>query len=304
MDRKTAKKSEQNAQELLDLAQKYYDGDGVEQDYEKAVAIFNDLAEAGNASAQNSLAICYDRGHGVPQDYVKAVEWYTKAAEAGNVEAQFNLAMCYENGNGAPQDHEKAIEWYEKAAEHKMGKANLCLAVYYEKNRDYTKAIEYYTKAVKQGVLDAQQSIDNIKKRYMTKEEFEESIDGYLDEYLENLKDIREYDEGSFSNKADIDKVDYKGVYIIFDKDGKAIYIGDAITDKFTIKSRLNIHLKGHESNATVVNLLLNNKIFEKPEDAKKYLKDECSFIAIKWESLEYFLIKKVPNLLNKKGKN
>lgn len=166
MDRKTAKnKSEQNSQELLDLAQKYYDGDGVEQNYAKAIAIFNDLAEAGNAEAQNSLAICYDKGHGVPQDYVKAVEWYTRAAEQGNAEAQFNLAMCYENGDGVPQDYEIAIKWYEKAAGHEMGKANLCLALYYEKNKDFAKAIEYYAKAVKQGILDAQQSIDNIKRQ-------------------------------------------------------------------------------------------------------------------------------------------
>jgi len=38
-------------------------------------------AEAGDAGAQNNLGVCYYKGEGVPQDYHKAVEWYTKAAE-------------------------------------------------------------------------------------------------------------------------------------------------------------------------------------------------------------------------------
>lgn len=138
----------------------------------------------------------------------------------------------------------------------------------------------------------------------MDKKDFENNINKYLDEYLGKLENIKVYYKGKLSKTDDINNVDYKGVYVIFDKDGKAIYIGDAITDRFTIKSRLIIHLNGHKSNATVVNLLLNNlfeKREDKREDAKKYLK-ECSFIAIKWESLEYFLIKKVDNLLNIRG--
>ena len=38
------------------------------------------LAEQGNAKAQFNLGACYYTGDGVKQDYKKALEWYFKAA--------------------------------------------------------------------------------------------------------------------------------------------------------------------------------------------------------------------------------
>ena len=49
----------------------------------------------GFAEAQFSLGVMYDEGQGVRQDYYKAVEWYTKAAKQGYADAQFNLALMY-----------------------------------------------------------------------------------------------------------------------------------------------------------------------------------------------------------------
>lgn len=40
-------------------------------------------AEQGDTAAQCNLGYCYYRGQGVEQDYQKAIEWYTKAAEQG-----------------------------------------------------------------------------------------------------------------------------------------------------------------------------------------------------------------------------
>jgi len=80
-----------SAEEQLDLAKKYYDGDGISKDYGKAVYWYTKAAEQGYATAQNNLGICYENGQGVPKDNVKAVSWYTKAAEQGNENAQKNL---------------------------------------------------------------------------------------------------------------------------------------------------------------------------------------------------------------------
>ena len=55
------------------------------------------LANKGDVQAQNDLGECYYTGEGVEQDYVKAVEWVKKAADQGYVEAQKNLAVCYYN---------------------------------------------------------------------------------------------------------------------------------------------------------------------------------------------------------------
>ena len=73
--------------------------------------------EQNYANAQNNLGVCYAKGQGVKQDYEKAVYWYTKAAEQGDAVAQSNLGICYKNGQGVKKDYERAIYWFEKAAE-------------------------------------------------------------------------------------------------------------------------------------------------------------------------------------------
>ncbi len=95
----------------------YYNGEGVAQDYSKAVYWYTKSAEQGNKNAQNNLGVCYGNGEGVVQDYSKEVYWYTKSAEQGFASAQFNLGVCYKNGKGIAQDYSKAVYWYTKAAE-------------------------------------------------------------------------------------------------------------------------------------------------------------------------------------------
>ncbi len=53
------------------------------------------LAEKGNAKAQFTLGLMYTLGQGVPQDYQKAVTWLRKAARQGNASAQSNLGLMY-----------------------------------------------------------------------------------------------------------------------------------------------------------------------------------------------------------------
>ena len=73
-------------------------------------------AEQGDADAQYYLGNCYYNGEGVERDYRKAVYWYTKAAEQGNADAQCNLGTCYFWGNGVVKDLKKAVYWFNKAA--------------------------------------------------------------------------------------------------------------------------------------------------------------------------------------------
>ena len=138
----------------------YTTGQGVPQDYEKAVFWYTKAAEQGIAAAQNNLGICYNKGQGVPQDYEKAVFWYTKAAEQGYAVAQNNLGVCYANGQGVPQDYEKAVFWFTKAAEQGIAAAQTNLGLRYAKGQgvpqDYEKAVFWYTKAAEQGNATAQ----------------------------------------------------------------------------------------------------------------------------------------------------
>jgi TPR repeat protein len=76
-----------------------------------------DRANAGDAEAQYSLWVYYDHGQGVPQNYTKAVYWYIKSAVQGNASAQCMLGNSYYTGQGVPQDYAKAAYWYIRSVE-------------------------------------------------------------------------------------------------------------------------------------------------------------------------------------------
>lgn len=79
-------------------------------------------AEQGNTDGQKKLGDCYFIGDGVEQDYEKAVYWYRKSAEQGDADAQNSLGNCYFTGKGVEQDHKKAVYWLKKSA--KQGDSN------------------------------------------------------------------------------------------------------------------------------------------------------------------------------------
>jgi TPR repeat protein len=49
-------------------------------------------------------------------DFSVAFKWYHLAANQGHENAQVNCGLCHENGKGAPKNKVKALEWYTKAA--------------------------------------------------------------------------------------------------------------------------------------------------------------------------------------------
>ena len=156
-----ADKGEVEAQYNLALC--YDKGQGVPQDYSKAVYWYKKAANQGYAPARNNLAFCYDNGQGVPQDNSKAVYWYKKAANQGYAPAQNNLALCYDNGQGVPQDYSKAVFWYKKAADQNHVRAQFNLGFSYANgqgvSQDYCKAVYWYEKAANQNFAKAQNNL-------------------------------------------------------------------------------------------------------------------------------------------------
>jgi TPR repeat protein len=73
------------------------------------------LAENGNLDAQINLANMYFDGSGVPQDYKESVKWYRLAADRGSVDAQIALGFLYEYGDAVPQDYVQAYKWFDLA---------------------------------------------------------------------------------------------------------------------------------------------------------------------------------------------
>lgn len=87
--------------------------------FELAFKELNVLAQQGYVLAQYNLGVMYERGQGVKQDYFKAVEWYTKAAQQGKAEAQYNLGVMYENGRGVRKNLAQAKEWFGLACDNR-----------------------------------------------------------------------------------------------------------------------------------------------------------------------------------------
>lgn len=95
-----------------------YQGQGIDPDKRGGFKWLLMAAEQGKVSPE-SLAIVgamYLRGSVVPQNYLEARKWLAKAAAQGNVAAMNDLAYLYYNELGGERDYKKALELYEKAA--------------------------------------------------------------------------------------------------------------------------------------------------------------------------------------------
>ena len=145
----------------------YYNGNGVEQDYAKAMEWFEKAADLGNSNAINNIAWMYKYGNGVEQDHAKAMEWYEKAVELGDGTAMNNIGLMYYNGEGVEQDYAKALEWYEKAAELGQLKATNQIGMMYYNGegveQDYAKALEWFEKAAELGNEDAKKNAEYVR---------------------------------------------------------------------------------------------------------------------------------------------
>lgn len=121
----------------------------IQKKFEDAISHYEISAQNNYADAQYNLGFCYSHGIGVKQNYLNAIIWYNKAIANGLSQAEYlllneleihvvvaqrYLGCCYECGDdGVTQDYEQAVYWY--------------------------------TRAVKQGDVVAQYSLQELPKR-------------------------------------------------------------------------------------------------------------------------------------------
>ncbi|WJW75982.1 SPOR domain-containing protein [Thiohalobacter sp. IOR34] len=109
-----AEKGDPNAR--FGLGMLYFEGVVVEQSFEEANYWFLLAAEQGFAPAQYNLGNSYRNGRGLPGDPGMAVYWWRKAAEQAFPPAQYNLATALRFGSGVDKDMDQALHWYREAA--------------------------------------------------------------------------------------------------------------------------------------------------------------------------------------------
>ncbi|MEP1473104.1 MAG: SPOR domain-containing protein [Halieaceae bacterium] len=70
----------------------------------EAIAIWEELATAGDQTAQLNLAELYREGKLIPNDDSLAVEWYSMAARQGSGTARYYLLLMRENNRATDED--------------------------------------------------------------------------------------------------------------------------------------------------------------------------------------------------------
>ena len=74
-------------------------------------------ADQAHPIAQYRLGEMYYNGDGVPQDYKKALKWFRLAADQGDSDAQGIIGQMYAHGLGVPRDKVRAYAWINIAIE-------------------------------------------------------------------------------------------------------------------------------------------------------------------------------------------
>lgn len=154
------------------LAECYFTGNGVEQDYAKAGELFLKAAErcSVNCRSLGRLADCYYYGRGIEQDFVEAAKWYKKASDYGDVYAKYMLAGCYAKGEGVAQDWGTAFWLYDALVrKNDDTEAKFCLAVCYADGKgveqNYRTAVDYYI-AVENAGMDILEQAKVYKENF------------------------------------------------------------------------------------------------------------------------------------------
>ncbi|HDX4050349.1 TPA: SEL1-like repeat protein [Enterobacter soli] len=150
-----------STQAKFNLGYMYKDGDGVPLNYSKAIEWFTLAADEGDMNSLVWIGILHQRGHGFTQDFSKAAECYSVAASKGDSYGQYNLGTLYRDGKGVPSDSHKALELFTLSAEQGNELALEALGELYIAQRDYEKGKEYLRRA---GANGNQKALETLKK--------------------------------------------------------------------------------------------------------------------------------------------
>ena len=112
----------------FEMRRMYYQGHGVAEE------LFLKASNLGNVDAQRSLGVMYrDRRQGVAQGFVRAMGLFHKVADQNVKESQFTLDVMYDNGEGVVRGSSKAMECYLRAADQGHVEAYSCIGeLYYD----------------------------------------------------------------------------------------------------------------------------------------------------------------------------
>jgi hypothetical protein len=169
---------EGNAEAGFQLANKYYNGEGVEIDYAQSFKWASRSAAQNNPKAKYRLGSLYIQGRGVPKDEKKAKALFKESkigllnlADRNDPQAQACLEVMYYRGVGAEKDDKEAVKWSRKAAEQNYAgahRAQYTLGRMYQNGlgveKDYNEAVKWFRKAAEQGHEKAKAALKKLSQ--------------------------------------------------------------------------------------------------------------------------------------------
>lgn len=193
-----------NTDAALQLAGRYYRGEGVNQNYAAALVWYKRAAALGEPSAAMQVAKMLDLGAGTPRDLegsnvyyrqaakqglpaaqvilgtrlrdglgvsaneAEAAQWFRRAAERGDADGMFHLGQSYARGSGVDEDPREALMWYELAAEQFHRLACCEIGRVYDEGlgveTDPIRAAKWYETAARLGDPEAQYRLGMLLK--------------------------------------------------------------------------------------------------------------------------------------------
>lgn len=148
-----------NVEAQLKLANIYYEGIGIEPNYDEAKYYYELAANKNAPLGFVGLGNCYLNGLGVSEDAAEAASMFKKAADMGSIEGKAELGYCYYFGYGVEKNVDESLKLCSEAAAkgNAEGMYILGRAYYYgngvEENDD--EAFKYLYKAASEGFLEA-----------------------------------------------------------------------------------------------------------------------------------------------------
>ncbi len=143
MDTKDIKKAYSSAKELFN-----------NKEYDDAFKAFKKLSEQGYDPATMDIVSMYHKGEGIPKDLYKAIEYMNKLNKDYKYSNSLLGKLYIELG-----DIKKGVKFLEEAIKNGRYEDLVYLGATFEYGEygnpiDYDKALEYYTRACKQGYKD------------------------------------------------------------------------------------------------------------------------------------------------------
>lgn len=127
------------------------------------------VANNGDANAQNQVALFYQSGIGVQKDQARSLYWYKKSAEQKEPYAYVNLGLIYEYGLGVEVNLPQAFSYYKLAAKSHHAESQLKVGQYYYfgavVQQNYLEAAYWYRKCADRNLALGQAAIASMYER-------------------------------------------------------------------------------------------------------------------------------------------